>query len=57
MCGIVGYVGKENCIPKIINGLELLEYRGYDSSGIAYVKDDSVCIKKECGKIENLKTA
>lgn len=55
MCGIVGYVGKENCIPKIINGLELLEYRGYDSSGIAYVKDDSVCIKKECGKIENLK--
>lgn len=55
MCGIVGYIGKEKCIEKIINGLESLEYRGYDSSGIAYVKDKKIIIRKEKGKIENLK--
>lgn len=55
MCGIVGYIGKEKCIPKIISGLESLEYRGYDSAGIAYVKDNQVFIQKEKGRIENLK--
>lgn len=55
MCGIVGYIGKEKCIPNIINGLESLEYRGYDSSGIAYVMQNKVFIEKEEGKIENLK--
>lgn len=54
MCGIVGYIGKEKCIEKIIEGLKSLEYRGYDSSGIAYVKDNKIVIKKEKGKIENL---
>ena len=38
MCGIVGYVGYKNSIPVLINGLERLEYRGYDSAGIAIVK-------------------
>lgn len=55
MCGIVGYVGKKNCINKIIEGLESLEYRGYDSAGIAYVKNNKIILKKEKGKINNLK--
>ena len=55
MCGIVGYIGKEKCIPKIISGLESLEYRGYDSSGVAYVIKNLIEIKKEEGRIENLK--
>ena len=55
MCGIVGYIGKEKCISNIINGLEKLEYRGYDSSGIAYVQNGNTIIKKAEGKIVNLK--
>ena len=55
MYGIVGYIGKEKCIPKIISGLESLEYRGYDSSGVAYVIKNLIEIKKEEGRIENLK--
>jgi hypothetical protein len=42
MCGIVGYIGKDKCIPKIIYGLESLEYRGYDSAGIAYKKGKKI---------------
>ena len=55
MCGIVGYIGKDNCIQKIISGLESLEYRGYDSAGIAYVTDKGVNLEKSEGRIENLK--
>ena len=44
MCGIVGYIGKDKCIPKIIYGLESLEYRGYDSAGIAYKKGKKIII-------------
>ena len=54
MCGIVGYIGKKNCLPILINGLKKLEYRGYDSAGIAYLKDNSVKIIKNTGKISNL---
>ena len=54
MCGIVGYIGKENCLDKIIKGLESLEYRGYDSAGIAYVKDNGVVIEKSEGRIKKL---
>ena len=56
MCGIVGYIGKDNCIQKIISGLETLEYRGYDSAGIAYVTNNNVKIEKAEGRIENLKS-
>ena len=54
MCGIIGYIGKKNSIPRLINGLKTLEYRGYDSAGIAYVKDNKIKIIKESGKIANL---
>lgn len=57
MCGITGYIGKKkNAINVVINGLESLEYRGYDSAGIAYVLDNKVNIIKEQGKIVNLKS-
>ncbi len=56
MCGIIGYVGKKNnALDVIIEGLLRLEYRGYDSAGIAYVKDGLLNIEKEKGKIANLK--
>ncbi len=55
MCGIIGYIGRTDCIEKVIEGLETLEYRGYDSAGIAYVQNKKVVIKKEKGKICNLK--
>ncbi len=56
MCGIVGYKGKNNnAIKVVIEGLENLEYRGYDSAGIAYLKDNKINIEKEAGRIKNLK--
>lgn len=56
MCGIVGYVGENNnCVRVLIDGLEKLEYRGYDSAGIAYFNNGKINISKESGKIENLK--
>lgn len=54
MCGIIGYIGKNNSIPILINGLKNLEYRGYDSAGISYIKDNKLKITKEKGKIANL---
>ena len=56
MCGITGYIGKNNNAIKIVmDGLESLEYRGYDSAGIAYTKNNKINIIKEKGKIVNLK--
>ena len=55
MCGIVGYIGN-NAIKNTITGLKNLEYRGYDSSGIAYIKNNNIIIKKEVGRIDNLLT-
>ena len=55
MCGIVGYVGKNKKAQEVLlNGLKSLEYRGYDSAGIAFVKDNDLVITKEKGKIANL---
>lgn len=55
MCGIVGYVGKNNnALHVLIDGLKALEYRGYDSAGIAVINDDKVKIVKSSGKIKNL---
>lgn len=55
MCGIVGYAGKKNVIKNIMTGLKSLEYRGYDSAGIAYINDNSdINILKKEGPIKNL---
>ena len=57
MCGIVGYVGKKKNLKDIIKTLKKLEYRGYDSSGIATVEKEKVTCFKEVGCIDNLLNA
>jgi glucosamine--fructose-6-phosphate aminotransferase (isomerizing) len=56
MCGIIGYVGLKEARPVLINGLKRLEYRGYDSSGLAVIssKQNSIAIRKSPGKIKSL---
>ena len=54
MCGIIGYVGRDNAIPKITKGLSVLEYRGYDSVGLAAQKDNTIINVKCKGRIEAL---
>jgi len=54
MCGIVGYVGERNATEVILDGLKRLEYRGYDSAGLAVVDGASLVIRRSPGKIENL---
>lgn len=54
MCGIMGYVGPKNALPYIIEGLRCLEYRGYDSAGIAVIKDGTLTQRKNAGRLSEL---
>ncbi|MCB0284220.1 MAG: glutamine--fructose-6-phosphate transaminase (isomerizing) [Calditrichaeota bacterium] len=57
MCGIVGYLGKQDAAPILLSGLKRLEYRGYDSAGIAVMNGKGLEVVKEVGKISNLESA
>jgi glucosamine--fructose-6-phosphate aminotransferase (isomerizing) len=54
MCGIVAYIGKKQAFPIILKGLKRLEYRGYDSAGIALINQDQLKVFKKAGKVSNL---
>ena len=54
MCGIIGYSGVENSVPKLIEGLKALEYRGYDSAGIAVFTENGISVVKSKGRIANI---
>ena len=54
MCGIVGYVGPQDATPIILNGLKRLEYRGYDSAGLAVLENGAIQVRREVGKLSRL---
>ncbi len=54
MCGIVGYIGTRDALEVVVEGLRRLEYRGYDSAGVALISDGELRVAKKAGRIENL---
>src|SRR6187455_245905 len=57
MCGIIGYIGSKDVVPVLIDGLRRLEYRGYDSAGVAVVHDGEIDLRRSAGKLSNLEQA
>lgn len=54
MCGIVGYIGEKDATPIVLNGLKKLEYRGYDSAGLAVLENGHIEVRRDAGKLERL---
>ena len=57
MCGIVAYIGQKEAFPIVLSGLKRLEYRGYDSAGVALLKEGNINIFKKEGKVANLEAS
>ena len=57
MCGIIGYIGPKPVVPVILEGLRRLEYRGYDSAGVAVVQNGNIVIRRSAGKLVNLENS
>ena len=56
MCGIVGYIGSKDVVPVLVDGLRRLEYRGYDSAGVAVVRNGAIDLRRSAGKLSNLES-
>ncbi len=57
MCGIIGYIGSKPVVPVLIDGLRRMEYRGYDSAGVALVSPEGIALRRSAGKLINLENA
>ena len=57
MCGIIGYIGSKPVVPVLLDGLRRMEYRGYDSAGVALVSPEGIALRRSAGKLANLEHA
>jgi glucosamine--fructose-6-phosphate aminotransferase (isomerizing) len=57
MCGIIGYIGSKPVVPVLLDGLRRMEYRGYDSAGVAVVSPEGIALRRSAGKLANLESA